>query len=262
MVEPWQQPTFSLALIAPWLGRTVVGVVGPHAVVTSQRHDVERYMRGYEAYVQFLAMANQEAEDSGSGIKRTRTYIPRERKEAEQRLLDDYFGDDETPLKYLEEKFRRRYRMSSILYAKIVNDITSYDGQPLSEYFLFLRQGHDATGRASIGPILNAHPPYVKWHTERILELKQRNLKNIVMTFYTPYPSRKIRRIGAALHKKPRRPIRRIQEISYAVKMDESDLTIEEYIELHAEKAQRRDQTFNWETTIYDAFNLDRILRV
>ncbi|GKD98758.1 zinc finger, CCHC-type containing protein, partial [Tanacetum coccineum] len=52
---------------------------------------------------------NQEAGGSGSAHKRTRTYIPREREEAEQRLIDDYFGDDETPPKYTEENFRRRY---------------------------------------------------------------------------------------------------------------------------------------------------------
>ncbi|GJT25684.1 hypothetical protein Tco_0895621 [Tanacetum coccineum] len=34
--------------------------------------------------------------------------------------------------------------------------------------------------------------------------------------------------------------------------MDESDLTMEAYIELHAEKAQRRGRTFNWETATYD----------
>ncbi|GKA03588.1 ALP1-like protein isoform X1 [Tanacetum coccineum] len=68
-------------------------------------------------------MSNQEPGGSGSGIKRTRAYIPREREEAEQRLLDDYFGDDETPPKYPEENFRRR-------------------------------KGYDATGRASISPIL------------------------------------------------------------------------------------------------------------
>ncbi|GJY26040.1 DNA helicase [Tanacetum coccineum] len=57
-----------------------------------------------------------------------------------------------------------------------------------------------------------------------------------------------------ALHKKPqrfeaiyavfRRPI-------YAVKMDNPDITMEEYIELEAEKARRRGQTFNWETATY-----------
>nr|GEV35803.1 hypothetical protein [Tanacetum cinerariifolium] len=95
-------------------------------------------MRGYEAYEQFLAMSNQEAGGSGSGIKRTCAYIPRDREEAEQRLLDDYFGDDETTPKYPKENFRRMYRMSSTLFAQIVNDITSYDAQRLPEYFHFL----------------------------------------------------------------------------------------------------------------------------
>ncbi|GJS41376.1 reverse transcriptase domain-containing protein [Tanacetum coccineum] len=69
-------------------------------------------------------MGNQEAVGSGSGSapKRTRTYISREREEAEQRLIDDYFGDDETPPKYPEENFRRRYRMSSTLFDKIFPD--------------------------------------------------------------------------------------------------------------------------------------------
>nr|GFB30428.1 hypothetical protein [Tanacetum cinerariifolium] len=100
--------------------------------------DAERYMRDYEAYEQSLATSKQEAGGSGSAPKRTRTYIPRELEEAEQRLIDDYFDDDETPPKYPEEKFRRRYHMSSTLFAKIVNDITNYDAQPLPEYFIFL----------------------------------------------------------------------------------------------------------------------------
>ncbi|GKD00884.1 DUF21 domain-containing protein [Tanacetum coccineum] len=49
-------------------------------------------------------MSNQEAGGSGSGSapKRMRTYIPPEREEAEQRLIDYYFGDDETPPKLLK----------------------------------------------------------------------------------------------------------------------------------------------------------------
>nr|GEU89075.1 hypothetical protein [Tanacetum cinerariifolium] len=109
--------------------------------------DAERYRRTYEAYEQFQAMKNQEAGGSGSGIKRTRTYIPRDREEAEQRLLEEYFGNDDTPPKYPEENFRRRHRMSSTLFAKTVNDITSYDAQPLPEYFRFIRQRIDALGR-------------------------------------------------------------------------------------------------------------------
>ncbi|GJV37601.1 RNA-directed DNA polymerase, eukaryota [Tanacetum coccineum] len=81
--------------------------------------DADRYRRAYEAYEQFQGMTNQEVKGSGSGIKRTRTYIPRDREEAEQRLLEDYFGNDDTPPKYLEENFRRRQRIDAIGYNSI-----------------------------------------------------------------------------------------------------------------------------------------------
>ncbi|GKA82959.1 hypothetical protein Tco_0789707 [Tanacetum coccineum] len=77
--------------------------------------DAERYIRGYEAYEQFLVMSNQKVRGLGSAPKKKRTYIPGEREEAEQQLLDDYFGDDETLAKYMKEYFRRMYRMSSTL---------------------------------------------------------------------------------------------------------------------------------------------------
>ena len=44
--------------------------------------------------------------------------------------------------------------MSSRLFNKILNDILSYDVQPLPEYFSFFRQSYDATGRLSIGVVL------------------------------------------------------------------------------------------------------------
>ncbi|GKC81144.1 hypothetical protein Tco_1136861 [Tanacetum coccineum] len=68
-------------------------------------------------------LCEQEAGGSRSGPKRRRTYIPREREEAEQRLIDDYFGDDEFLPKYPKENFMRRQR-------------------------------YDCTDRLSIGPIL------------------------------------------------------------------------------------------------------------
>ncbi|GKD94096.1 hypothetical protein Tco_1373933 [Tanacetum coccineum] len=34
--------------------------------------------------------------------------------------------------------------------------------------------------------------------------------------------------------------------------MDDPNITMEEYIQLMADKAQGRDQTFNWETATYD----------
>ncbi|GJZ01479.1 hypothetical protein Tco_0519440 [Tanacetum coccineum] len=119
--------------------------------------DRDRYMRDYAAYEHFVALCEQEAEGLRSGPKRRRTYIPREREDAEQWLIDNYFGDDEFLPKYPEENFRRRYRMSSTLFNKIVNNILSYDVQPLPEYFNYFRQRNDATDRLSIGPILNAN---------------------------------------------------------------------------------------------------------
>ncbi|GJT91056.1 RNA-directed DNA polymerase, eukaryota [Tanacetum coccineum] len=116
--------------------------------------DRDRYMRVYAAYEHFVALCEQEVEGSRSGPKRRRTYIPLEREDAEQRLIDDYFGDDEFLPKYPEENFRRRYCMSSTLFNKIVNNILSYDVQPHPEYFNYFRQRNDATGRLSIGPIL------------------------------------------------------------------------------------------------------------
>ncbi|GJW15366.1 putative ribonuclease H-like domain-containing protein [Tanacetum coccineum] len=96
----------------PLANDTVVGAMASRAVVTSLHRgdDAERYMRGYEAYEQFLAMSNQEAAGSGLGSapKRTRTYIPCQREESKQRLIDNYFGEDDAPPKHPEENFRRR----------------------------------------------------------------------------------------------------------------------------------------------------------
>ncbi|GJX49559.1 hypothetical protein Tco_0276404, partial [Tanacetum coccineum] len=41
--------------------------------------------------------------------------------------------------------------------------------------------------------------------------------------------------------------------------MDELDLTMEEYIKLHAKKAQRRGRTFNWETATYGKVYCDNL---
>nr|GEW25796.1 hypothetical protein [Tanacetum cinerariifolium] len=70
--------------------------------------DYDQYMRDYEAYQHFVALCEQEAGGSSSGPTRIKTYIPREREDAEQRLMDDYFGDDEFLPKYPKENFRRR----------------------------------------------------------------------------------------------------------------------------------------------------------
>ncbi|GKE16353.1 RNA-directed DNA polymerase, eukaryota [Tanacetum coccineum] len=116
--------------------------------------DYDRYMRDYQAYEHYVALCEQEAAGSSSGPKRRRTYIPRKRETAEQRLMDNYFGNDEFEPKYSEENFRRRYRKSSTLFNKIVNKILSYDVEPIPEYFTYFTQRYDVTGRLSICPIM------------------------------------------------------------------------------------------------------------
>ncbi|GKC07904.1 hypothetical protein Tco_0999514 [Tanacetum coccineum] len=108
-------------------------------------------MRDYESYQHYMSLCEQEARGSSFGPIRRRRYIYREREEAEERLIDDYFGDEP---KYPEETFMRRFRMSSTLFNKIVNDILSYDVQPIPEYFTYFSSRLDATGRKSIGLIL------------------------------------------------------------------------------------------------------------
>ncbi|GJV00969.1 ALP1-like protein isoform X1 [Tanacetum coccineum] len=77
--------------------------------------DRERYIRSYQEYEQYMALCEQEAGGSGSGTgsrssPKKRAYIPRQRETAEERLIDDYFGDEEIDPKYTEENFRRRYQ--------------------------------------------------------------------------------------------------------------------------------------------------------
>ncbi|GJW94763.1 hypothetical protein Tco_0174435 [Tanacetum coccineum] len=69
-----------------------------------------------ESYQHYVGLCEQEAGGSSDGPKRRRTYIFREREEAEQRLIDDYFGDDEYEGKIL-------YFMSTDRAESVVNSI-------------------------------------------------------------------------------------------------------------------------------------------
>ncbi|GJR15904.1 retrovirus-related pol polyprotein from transposon TNT 1-94 [Tanacetum coccineum] len=81
-------------------------------------------------------------------------------------------------------------------------------------------------------------------------------LKITILKTNTPYPSRKIRRIRACTHQRPQR-----KEDQYAVSrrsqyavlkiMDDPNITMEEYIRLEEEKAQKHGKVFNWETAKY-----------
>ncbi|GJV54476.1 RNA-directed DNA polymerase, eukaryota, reverse transcriptase zinc-binding domain protein [Tanacetum coccineum] len=115
------------------------------------RLDMEQYTQYLEYFEQYEAMEEDEAESSE---KQTRRYIARDREMAEDKLRRDYFGDENTPPVYPEEYFRRRYRMSSTLFKKIVHDISNYNVDPLPDYFLFFKQRPDATGRLGFSALL------------------------------------------------------------------------------------------------------------
>jgi Plant transposon protein len=74
--------------------------------------------------------------------KRPRSYIPRDREDAHDRLVRDYFADD---CAYPPGYFRRRYRMRRSLFLHIMQTLGARD-----EYFT---DRIDALGRRSLSPI-------------------------------------------------------------------------------------------------------------
>ncbi|GKB67920.1 ALP1-like protein [Tanacetum coccineum] len=96
-----------------------------------------------------IAMAPEfsgiESRGSSSDPIMRRRYIYRAREEAEERLIDDYFGDDEYEPKYPEETFRRR---------------------PIPEYFLILAHGFDCDRSVRVfDPILKCTSAIPNWRT-------------------------------------------------------------------------------------------------
>ncbi|GJW29864.1 hypothetical protein Tco_0046739 [Tanacetum coccineum] len=86
--------------------------------------------------------------------------------------------------------------------------------------------------------------------------LNEDTLKITILKTNIPYPSRKIRRIRACTHQIPQR--KQVQydvssEAQYVILevMDDSNITMEEYIRLKEEKARKHRKVFNWETAKY-----------
>ncbi|XP_071729235.1 uncharacterized protein [Rutidosis leptorrhynchoides] len=74
----------------------------------------------YRSNVVIRREAEEQNEDQSS--RRKRRYIRRDRVEAHNRLMNDYFVQDP---KYLPEYFKRRYRISQSLIEKIIEERTS-----------------------------------------------------------------------------------------------------------------------------------------
>ncbi|GJW77996.1 hypothetical protein Tco_0139678 [Tanacetum coccineum] len=70
----------------------------------------------------------------------------------------------------------------------------------------------------------------------------------------TPYPGTSIRRIQILLYMKILEDIKRgpySKKAQYDVKMDDPNITMEEYIWLEEEKARKHGKVYNWETATY-----------
>ncbi|GJV92523.1 hypothetical protein Tco_1540336 [Tanacetum coccineum] len=76
-------------------------------------------------------------------------------------------------------------------------------------------------------------------------------LKITVLKTNTPYPSRRYGVSVPALTKDHKRNEVHYARIYYKLKMDNPNITMEEYIRLEEEKARRRGKVYNWETATY-----------
>ncbi|XP_023762538.1 uncharacterized protein LOC111911000 [Lactuca sativa] len=79
---------------------------------------------------------------AASSQQRTRIYIYRNREEANQRLVQDYFAENAT---YQGYYFRRRFRMLKGLFERIVEDVTRECS--------FFQQCYDARGTSGFTPL-------------------------------------------------------------------------------------------------------------
>ncbi|GKA12002.1 hypothetical protein Tco_0691548 [Tanacetum coccineum] len=100
-----------------------------------------------------MQLINQDQQVQGESSRRSRNAINRERDVAEACLMADYF---DSPLKYPDYYFRRRYRMNRSLFLEIVQRIETYiqTVHPLPDHFKFFVVRLDATGLMSFSVIM------------------------------------------------------------------------------------------------------------
>ncbi|KAK1425747.1 hypothetical protein QVD17_21102 [Tagetes erecta] len=88
------------------------------------------------------AAKEQEEADTATSKKR---YVPRDRIQAHNQLLDDYFRGGIDGPKYNAKTFRTRFRLPKELFMKIVDDIEAR--------FEWFQEGYDARGKRSFAAI-------------------------------------------------------------------------------------------------------------
>ena len=108
-------------------------------------HENEKEKRALELIMKLRQLREEKRASSSSASQRRRKkkrFIKRDREEAHERLVKDYFADDSI---YNESHFRRRFRMRRHLFLRIVDALQSR--------FDFFKQRTDALGRRGLSPL-------------------------------------------------------------------------------------------------------------
>ncbi|XP_071696382.1 uncharacterized protein [Rutidosis leptorrhynchoides] len=112
---------------------------------SSDEESLVNAMKSIFAYRNNVVIRREvEEQNEAQSSRRKRRYIRRDRVEAHNRLVKDYFVQDP---KYPPEYFKRRYRMSQSLLEKIIEGILSYSTRPdAPKWFTYFQQRPDARG--------------------------------------------------------------------------------------------------------------------
>ncbi|XP_071714551.1 uncharacterized protein [Rutidosis leptorrhynchoides] len=110
---------------------------------SSDEESLVNTMKSIFAYRNNVVIRREvEEQNEAQSSRRKRRYIRRDRVEAHNRLMNDYFVQDP---KYPPEYFKRRYRMSQSLLEKIIQDLYGnvYMREPTEDDIRRLYQKHE-----------------------------------------------------------------------------------------------------------------------
>ncbi|XP_071704294.1 uncharacterized protein [Rutidosis leptorrhynchoides] len=120
---------------------------------SSDEESLVNAMKSIFAYRNNVVIRREvEEQNEAQSSRRKRRYIRRDRIEAHNRLMNDYFVQNP---KYPPEYFKWRYRMSQSLLEKIIEGILSYSTRPdAPKWFTYFQQRPDARGVLGVSTIL------------------------------------------------------------------------------------------------------------
>ncbi|CAJ2631401.1 unnamed protein product [Trifolium pratense] len=160
---------------------------------SSDDFDVAAYLQNREVEETYVLNRFRERRKKilEDGAPRSRKYVNRDHRAANQRLIDDYFANEPT---YDDAMFRRRYRMQKHLFLRIVGDLSSSDN--------YFTQRADAAKKEGISPLAkcttamrmlaygmaaDAVDEYIKIGGTTALECLRRFCKGIIRLYEQEY---------------------------------------------------------------------------